>query len=158
MTKQKTKQKTFNKLYDHNKNPETSIQGTGYGTKKKAQETLKIIKDLPLVKQKQIVITMYYRAKHHKNHNKNMKQAMEVFKPWMKKHNIKTKSRKKSANNSKSNKLINCCKSTNKNKKCIRKKDNKIFTLPRRFTKKKCVNNTIRGFSMTSSCAPYIEC
>ena len=61
--------KTFNKLYDHNKNPEGSIQGTGYGNKQKAIETLKIIKKLPLIKQKQIVITMYYRAKHHKNRN-----------------------------------------------------------------------------------------
>lgn len=148
----KTKTKTFTKLYDHNKNPKTSIQGTGYGTKQKAKETLNIIKDLPIIKQKQIVITMYYRAKHHKHRNKNMEQAMKVFKPWMIKHRIKTHSYKKSNN------IIDCCKSTVKNKKCIRKKDKKLFTLPRRFTKKKCINSKIKGFSMTSSCAPYIGC
>ncbi len=32
---------------------------------------------------------------------------------------------------------MDCCKSNNKTKKCIRKEDKKIFNLPRRFTKKK---------------------
>ena len=40
--------KTFNKLYDHNKNPEGSIQGTGYGNKQKAIETYKkLLLDYP---------------------------------------------------------------------------------------------------------------
>lgn len=41
-------------------------------------------------------------------------------------------------------------------KKCIRKKDNKLFSLPRKFTRKQCKN--IKGFSMRSSCAPYKYC
>ena len=51
--------------------------------------------------------------------------------------------------------MINCCK-TLKNKKKCKRSDNKIFKLPRRFTKKQCKN--IRGFSMKSSCAPYKLC
>ena len=49
-----------------------------------------------------------------------------------------------------------CCNIKYKNtKKCIRK-DGKVFSLPRRFTKKQCVRP--RGFSMISSCAPYKFC
>ena len=53
--------------------------------------------------------------------------------------------------------MISCCRSTQKHKKCKRK-DNKIFSLPRRFTKKKCLTQKIKGFTMRSSCAPYKFC
>ena len=54
--------------------------------------------------------------------------------------------------------MIDCCKHRKNTKKryCIRKKDNKVFKLPRRFTRKQCKH--IRGFSMRSSCAPYKYC
>ena len=52
---------------------------------------------------------------------------------------------------------IDCCKSTRKNKKCTRK-DGKHFSLQRRFSKKKCIKGPVRGFTMTSSCAPYKFC
>ena len=162
--KKKQKQ-TFNKLYDPNKNPEQSIQGTGYSSKEKALETLKIIKKEPLVKQKQIVITMYYRAKHHQNRTNGMIEAMKTFEPWMKKHNIKTspvslkvKEKSKGKSKGKSKKLIDCCKSSNKDKICRRVKDNKVFKLPRRFSKKDCKSKKIKGFSMKSSCSPYKYC
>ena len=51
--------------------------------------------------------------------------------------------------------MKNCCNSTKKSKKCIRK-DQKIFTLPRKFSKKKCKHP--KGFTMRSSCAPYKYC
>lgn len=143
------KQKTYNKLYDSNKNPKKSIKNTGYSSKEKAIETLKIIKTLDIIKQKQIVITMYNRAKYHKYQTKGMRDAMNIYKKWMKKYNIKTGGSKK---------IIDCCKiSKNSNKKkCIRKKDSKIFKLPRKFSKKKCKNP--KGFSMISSCSPYKYC
>ena len=31
----------------------------------------------------QVINTMYYRAKHHKNQTKNMREAMKVFKKWL---------------------------------------------------------------------------
>lgn len=53
--------------------------------------------------------------------------------------------------------MKNCCNITKKNKICIRK-DGKTFKLPRRFSKKKCLTQKIRGFSMRSSCAPFNFC
>ena len=50
-----------------------------------------------------------------------------------------------------------CCKVSNKDKKCIRK-DGKEFSLPRRFSKKRCMNGPVNGFTMRSSCAPYSMC
>ena len=52
--------------------------------------------------------------------------------------------------------MVDCCKSKKRHKKCFRKKDKKIFTLPRKFSKKKCKNP--KGFTMKSSCAPYKGC
>ena len=51
----------------------------------------------------------------------------------------------------------NCCSRRLPKNKCKRK-DGKIFLLPRKFTRKKCLREKIRGFSMRSSCAPYKYC
>ena len=51
----------------------------------------------------------------------------------------------------------NCCDVGTRKKKCLRK-DGKVFNLPRRFTRKKCLTMKVRGFSMKSSCAPYKYC
>lgn len=51
--------------------------------------------------------------------------------------------------------MKNCCKINKKSKKCIRK-DGKIFSLPRKFTKKQCKRK--KGFSKKSSCAPFKYC
>lgn len=56
------------------------------------------------------------------------------------------------------NEIVNCCRHTRKNKRCIRKPDGKIFGLPRKWTRKQCLNSKPRGFTMQSSCAPYIQC
>ena len=39
-----------------------------------------------------------------------------------------------------------CCKSTKKDKQCVRKSDGKQFKLPRRFTKKRCKQG-VKGFN-----------
>lgn len=54
-------------------------------------------------------------------------------------------------------KIKNCCSHNKTSKKCVRKSDKKIFSLPRRFTKKRCAKGT-KGFTMKSSCAPYKDC
>ena len=54
-------------------------------------------------------------------------------------------------------KIENCCRIT-KNTSSCKRKDGKIFNLPRRFSKKKCINGPVRGFTMSSSCAPYKFC
>jgi hypothetical protein len=53
--------------------------------------------------------------------------------------------------------MINCCNHNKTQKKCIRKSDKKVFSLPRRFSRKRCQQG-IKGFTMRSSCAPYKDC
>ena len=79
----------MSKSYNNARNPTTKTLGTGYGSKEKAIKTLQIIKKLDKVKQKQIVITMFNRAKFHKYRTRDMESAMKIFSIWMKKHNIK---------------------------------------------------------------------
>ena len=57
-------------------------------------------------------------------------------------------------------KLVNCCKTRKKHRKCTRK-DKKVFNLPRKFTRKKCnyfKKTRNKGFTVRSSCAPYKMC
>ena len=54
--------------------------------------------------------------------------------------------------------MTDCCKTINSTKKCIRKEDNKVFTFPRRFSRKKCLISKPKGFTMRASCAPYKNC
>jgi len=67
-----------------------SKKGFGFKDKDAALKTLKLLKGEPLAYKKQVVITMYNRAKYHPNRTDKMKDAMKVYKKWMKKHNIKT--------------------------------------------------------------------
>ena len=52
---------------------------------------------------------------------------------------------------------MNCCKHNKSAKKCMRKSDKKIFSLPRKFTRKRCKKG-VKGFSMKASCSPYKDC
>ena len=54
---------------------------------------------------------------------------------------------------------MNCCNSDeSKHYECIRNSAKKVFSLPRKYSKKRCINNPVKGFTMRSSCAPYIDC
>ena len=48
-----------------------------------------LIKNKNLTYQKQVVLTMYNRAKYHPYRNDNMLEAMKIFKKWLINHNIK---------------------------------------------------------------------
>ena len=65
---------------------------------------------------------------------------------------------KKKNKTSQKKKIINCCSSSTKDKSCKRETDEKIFNLPRKIPKEKCINGPIKGFTMRSSCAPYNDC
>lgn len=52
--------------------------------------------------------------------------------------------------------MKNCCEKISKKQKYCLRNDNKIFNLPRKFTRKQCTH--IKGFSMRSSCAPFKFC
>lgn len=58
--------------------------------------------------------------------------------------------------------MKDCClindKNERNNKQCKRKSDNKIFSLPRRFSRSSCKKTLKKGFTMRSSCAPYKDC
>jgi hypothetical protein len=62
----------------------------GYGTKEKAEDTIKRLKKFNISYQKQIVNTMYNRAKYHANQTKGMRDAMKVYKKWLDKHKSKS--------------------------------------------------------------------
>ena len=72
----------------------------------------------------------------------------------------KIKLPKKNKNKSlKGGRVINCCKSGKKTLTCVRSGDDKIFKIKgRRFTKKRCIDGPVRGFTMRSSCAPWKNC
>ena len=55
--------------------------------------------------------------------------------------------------------MKSCCNISkkSKNKKCLRN-DGKVFNLPRKFSKNKCLSSKNKGFSMKSSCAPFKNC
>jgi len=72
-----------NKSLYEDKHPNTSTKGTGFKDKQKALDTLKIIKNRNIIYQKQVVITMYNRAKYHPHQTKAMKEAMKVFNEWL---------------------------------------------------------------------------
>jgi len=69
-------------LYENGVKPKT--KGTGYGSKEKAETTLRLIKKKPLIYQWQVVNTMYNRAKFHKYQTKGMRDAMKVYEKWIK--------------------------------------------------------------------------
>jgi hypothetical protein len=75
-----------NKSLYEDKHPNTSTKGTGFKDKQKALDTLKIIKNRNIIYQKQVVITMYNRAKYHPHQTKAMKEAMKVFNEWLEIH------------------------------------------------------------------------
>jgi len=76
---------------------------TGFATREKALQTLSNIKQFPLTYQKQVVITMYNRAKYHPNRTKTMRDAMKVYNSWMNQHQIKISKTKKTKNKSTTN-------------------------------------------------------
>lgn len=54
--------------------------------------------------------------------------------------------------------MKSCCNAGPKNKVCIRFTNKKIFSLPRKFPKSKCLSKNVKGFTMRASCAPYKNC
>lgn len=79
----------MSQLYDNAKHLTKKTMGTGYSNKEKALKTLIIVQKLPSIKQQQIIITMFNRAKFHKYQTAGMRQAMRVYAKWLKERNIK---------------------------------------------------------------------
>jgi len=56
-----------------------------YVDKQKAIDTINIIKDRNITYQKQVINTMYNRAKYHPYQTEDMRDAMKIYKIWLKK-------------------------------------------------------------------------
>jgi hypothetical protein len=56
-----------------------------YGTAERARQTLKRLRGKPKAYQRQVAVTMFYRAKHHKYQTKGMKEAMKVYGTFLQK-------------------------------------------------------------------------
>jgi hypothetical protein len=55
----------------------------GYGTRKKAKNTLRRLRSVTRKKANQVARTMYYRAKYHKYQTNGMRNAMKVYKDYL---------------------------------------------------------------------------
>jgi hypothetical protein len=66
MASRKPVKSVVNKSLYEDKHPKTSLKGTGYANKEKAIKTLELIENYNITYQKQVVLTMYNRAKFHK--------------------------------------------------------------------------------------------
>ena len=53
--------------------------------------------------------------------------------------------------------MTSCCTHRAHDTQCRRKTDDKVFSLPRKFSRKRCLQG-VSGFTMRSSCAPYQGC
>jgi hypothetical protein len=83
MSRQTRKQRPGSRLFNDNPRGKPRTPGTGYGSAEKARKTLKLLKGKPFAYQRQVVGTLYYRAKYHKYQTRGMKNAMGVFKKWL---------------------------------------------------------------------------
>ena len=55
----------------------------GYGTRKKAKNTLRRLRSVSRTKARQVARTMYYRAKYHKYQTPGMRNAMKVYQEYL---------------------------------------------------------------------------
>lgn len=69
--------------------PNTSTKGTGFKNKETALKTIKLINKRCLKYQFDVINTMYNRAKYHPHQTDEMKDAMNVFKEWLKNYKNK---------------------------------------------------------------------
>lgn len=57
----------------------------GYGTRKKAKNTIRRLRSVSRNKARQVARTMFYRAKYHKYQTPGMKDAMKVYAQFLEK-------------------------------------------------------------------------
>ncbi len=71
--------KKGHQLFNDNPRGKPRVKGIGYGTAKKARDSIRLIKDKDMQYKMQVATTMYFRAKHHKYQNKDMKAAQKIW-------------------------------------------------------------------------------
>jgi hypothetical protein len=79
------KSKQTSQLYN-DLHPSKSLKNTGFKDLETAIKTIQLVSKRSLRYQFDVINTMYNRAKYHPNKTKNMEDAMEIFKNWLKKY------------------------------------------------------------------------
>ena len=82
-TRKRTK-KEGQQLFNDNPRGAPKIKGIGYGTAKKARESIHKLQGTSAAYKRQVATTMYYRAKYHKYQNEGMRQAMKIWGKYIK--------------------------------------------------------------------------
>lgn len=72
------------RLFNDNPKGKPRLRSLGYGTRKKAVNSVKKLRKMPKAYQRQAATTMYYRAKYHKYRTHNMEEAMKVYGKFLK--------------------------------------------------------------------------
>jgi hypothetical protein len=73
-----TRKQKGDQLFNDNPKGPSKVKAQ-YGTAERARQTLKRLRGKPKAYQRQVAVTMFYRAKHHKYQTKGMKEAMKVY-------------------------------------------------------------------------------
>jgi hypothetical protein len=66
-------------LFNDNPRGKPRLRTLGYGTRKKAKNSIAQLKKMPPRYQRQAATTMYYRAKYHRYRTADMEEAMEEY-------------------------------------------------------------------------------
>ena len=76
--------KRYDQLFSDNPPGKKPRLRLGYGTAKKARNSVKLLRKQNRTYQHQAGITLYYRAKHHKYQTKGMRNAMKIYGTFLK--------------------------------------------------------------------------
>jgi hypothetical protein len=76
--------KQGHRLFNDNPKGKSKVRA-GYGNALRARQTIKRLRGKPKDYQRQVAITMFYRAKHHKYQTNDMREAMNVYKHFLQK-------------------------------------------------------------------------
>ena len=80
-------------LFNDNPTGKPRLKTLGYGTAKKARNSVKKLRKMPASYQRQAATTMFYRAKYHAQQTNGMRNAMKIYGKFLKtlKNKVKTK-------------------------------------------------------------------
>jgi len=71
-------------LFNDNPRGRPRLAGLGYGTQKRAADSIRRLRHMPRAYQFQAATTMYYRAKHHARQTAGMRAAMRLYRAFLK--------------------------------------------------------------------------
>ena len=71
-------------LFNDNPRGRPKLRTLGYGTRKKALNSVKALRKMPAAYQHQAATTMFYRAKFHARQTPGMREAMRVYGRFLK--------------------------------------------------------------------------